>query len=270
MATQLLGRREVLDELEDHLRDEVDALTRAGHPPDEAARAAMDRLGAPSDLGAEFAKVPPTSAPWLPVRLAWVGGALLAASMVLPLWPKLAAGGLASLLATHMGLVMLGYVSTLLVGFLAASYLVARLFAGLADGQVRTLQRAGLSLSALAVALTGVGVAFGFIFCPHEKTGWAFGYDTREVGGLVVLVWNLVMLAGCWAGRRSESPAAMMMLGLVGSMAVVLGWLGATAVEHRLHGAPADFATVAAVVSAQLAVACLAFAPAGCLRRAGA
>jgi hypothetical protein len=83
-----------------------------------------------------------------------------------------------------MGLVMLGYVATLLVGFLAACYFIARLFHGLSDGQARTLKRAAFGLSGLAVALTGVGIAFGSLFCPHEKTGWAFGLDTREVGGL--------------------------------------------------------------------------------------
>lgn len=121
------GRGEVLDELEDHLRDEVEQLTRSG-------------------------------------RFVLVGGTVLAAAMVMPLWPRLAAGGLTSLLATHMGLVMLGYVATLLVGFLAACYFVVRLFAGLSEGQARTLKRAALGLSGLAVTLTGVGIAFGSIF----------------------------------------------------------------------------------------------------------
>ena len=121
----------------------------------------------------------------------------------MPLWPKLAAGGLSSLLATHMGLVMLGYAATLLVGFLAACYFVARLFRGLERGPSPDAQRAAFGLSGAAVALTGVGIAFGSLFCPNEKTGWAFGLDTREVGGLGILAWNVAMLAGCWLGRHS-------------------------------------------------------------------
>jgi hypothetical protein len=266
MAQHLMARSEVLDELEDHLQDEVERLTRAGHSPDDAVEVAMARLGRPSELAAEFAKVP-SSAPWLPVRVAFALGALLAASMVMPLWPKLAAGGVSSLLATHMGLVMLGYVATLLVGFLAACYFVARLFHGLSDGQARTLKRAAFGLSGLAVALTGVGIAFGSLFCPNEKTGWAFGLDTREVGGLGILAWNVVMLAGCWLGRHSERLGAMMLLGLAGNVAVVLGWLGASAVERHLHGSPASFTPVMVLLLMQLALGCLALAPAGCLHR---
>lgn len=130
MAQHLMARSEVLDELEDHLQDAVEQLTRAGHSPEEAVDMAMARLGQPGELAAEFAKVP-SSAPWLPVRVAFALGALLPAAMVMPLWPKLTAGGLTSLLAAHMGLVMLGYLVTLLVGFLSACYFIARLFRGL-------------------------------------------------------------------------------------------------------------------------------------------
>jgi hypothetical protein len=266
MATQILGRDDVLDELEGHLRDELDALTEAGHPPDDAMQMAMTQLGRPAQIGAEFAKVPPTLAPWLPVRLAWAGGALIGTSMIAPLWPKLAAGGTTSLLATHMGLVMLGYVATLLVGFLAACYFLARLFHGLSVGQVRTLKRAAQRLSGLAVTLTGVGIAFGSLFCPQEKTGWAFGLDTREVGGIAIMAWSLAMVVAFWMGRHSTKLSWLMLLGLAGNVMVLLGWLGASAVERRLHGAPADFTLVAALVAAQVAIGCCALAPAGCLR----
>jgi hypothetical protein len=269
MARHLMVRGEVLDELEDHLRGEVEQLTSTGCSPEEAVEVAMARLGHPGALAAEFAKVP-SSAPWLPVRVAFVGGAVLAASMVMPLWPKLVAGGVTSLLATHMGLVMLGYVSTMLVGFLATCYVIARLFRGLSDGQALTLNRAALGLTGLAVALTGVGIAFGSIFCPNEKTGWAFGLDTCEVGGLGILAWNVITLAGCRLGRRPESLGKMMGLGLAGNIVVVLGWLGASAFERQLHGNPADFTPVVALVLVQLALAGLALAPAGCLRSARA
>jgi hypothetical protein len=70
MPRLLPGRGEVLDELEGHLRDDVDAPTRGGHPPDEAVEMAMNRLGRPDDIAGEFAKLPAAPAPWLPVRLA--------------------------------------------------------------------------------------------------------------------------------------------------------------------------------------------------------
>jgi hypothetical protein len=263
MAQHLVARGEVLDELEGHLRDEVEELERAGHPPEEAVEEAMARLGRPDVLADEFAKV---SAPWLPVRLAWAGGALLAAAMLMPLWPRIAAGGVSALMAAHMGTVMLGYLATVLVGFLASCYSLSRPFRDLGDGQARTLRRAALIFSAAAAVLTGAGIAVGSLFCPDEKTGWFYGLDTREVGGLAILAWDVAMVLAFWLGRRPDRLGATMLMGLAGNVAVILGWLGASAVERQLHGAPADYTTVVVLVLAQLALVCVALAPAGCLR----
>ena len=98
-----------------------------------------------------------------------------------------------------------------------------------------------------------------------KKTGWAFGLDTREVGGLGILAWNVVVLVGCWLGRNSDRLGAMMLLGLAGNVAVVLGWLGASAVERSLHGTPGDYTQVIALVLGQLAIGLVALAPAGYL-----
>ena len=200
MAQHLLARGEVLDELEDHLRDEVERLTKAGHSPDEAVEVAMARLGQPGELAAEFAKVP-SAAPWLPVRVAWVGGALLAASMVDAALAE-ARGGRALLAAGDPHGPRDAGLRGDPPGRVPRRLLLPRPpLPGLSEGQARTLRRAAFGLSGLAVALTGVGIAFGSLFCPNEKTGWAFGLDTREVGGLGILAWNVVMLAGCWLGR---------------------------------------------------------------------
>ncbi|MBX6314220.1 MAG: hypothetical protein IRY99_15105 [Isosphaeraceae bacterium] len=98
MAQHLADRGEVPDELEGHLRDELEALMRAGHPPTGALAIAMTRLGPPSAIAAEFAKVPPLAAPWRrsPPRRDVADAAPAQAP----------GGGLTSLLAVHMGAVM--------------------------------------------------------------------------------------------------------------------------------------------------------------------
>jgi hypothetical protein len=265
MAKHFSDREEVLDELEGHLRDEVEQLTQAGYPPEKALRMAMARLGQPGEIAAEFAKIPLPHVPWLPVRLVWIAGVALAAWLVGPLIPKLTAGGLNTLLAVHMGTVTLGYVGTLFVGFLAACFLLTRLFRDLNAGQMRSLRRAVLMLSGMAATLTGVGVALGG-FCPYEKLGRFWGLDTREVGGVVILVWDLVMLLCCCLHRQTSKLAAMMFLGIVGNIVVILGWFGAAAIEKPSHGSPESYAMVIVLVLSQLAISCAALAPVGCLR----
>ena len=46
----------ILEELESHLREEIDRLTQAGHAPDKALVAAQAKLGRPMDLAAEYAR----------------------------------------------------------------------------------------------------------------------------------------------------------------------------------------------------------------------
>lgn len=258
------GREEVLDELESHLREEVDRQLADGATAEDAVSAATCKLGDPRALATEFARVPAAPAPWLPVRLTWATAAGLAVAMAWPLAPRLAEGGERSLLAAHMGAVMLGYVGTLLVGLLSACYLVARLFREPRAGQRTTLRRATLALSAGAAALTGAGILLG-AWCPFEKSGWCFGLDTREVGGLTILAWNLVTVVCFWRGRHSDEVLAAVLLGVAGNAVVVLGWLGAACIEGSPQGAFGTAAVVALTLG-QLAFSCTALAPAGWAR----
>jgi uncharacterized membrane protein len=78
---------------------------------------------------------------------------------------KLHGGGLNTLLALHRGTVTLSYLAALLVGFVAVSFLLTRLFRDPSAGQKEALKRAALLGSGLAVVLTGVGIVLG-AWCP--------------------------------------------------------------------------------------------------------
>src|ERR1043166_6911105 len=57
MISTGMRRREVLDELETHLRDDVEQQTRAGLAAQEAFARAVDRIGQAGTLRLEFAKI---------------------------------------------------------------------------------------------------------------------------------------------------------------------------------------------------------------------
>src|SRR4051812_22553283 len=52
-----LKAAEVLDELESHLRDDVEAQVRSGSTPEDAFELATERIGQSAMLGCEFNKV---------------------------------------------------------------------------------------------------------------------------------------------------------------------------------------------------------------------
>src|ERR1700722_16631787 len=64
------GRAEGAEELESHLREEVQRLVQSGQTLEHAWQAALRGLGNPQELAAEFARVG-SSHPvaWLPARL---------------------------------------------------------------------------------------------------------------------------------------------------------------------------------------------------------
>lgn len=265
IAPLFLGREDVLDELEGHLWDEIDRRTRAGDGPEVAFAVATAKLGAPAEIASEFSKVPVVPQPWLPVRLAWVTAAVSVIGAISMLKPRFERGGLDSLLAGHMGGVLLGYLASLLVSGLAACFLVARLVREPRPGQRTTLRSAATLLTGAAFVLTLSGVALG-ISCPLEKTGWCWGLDTREVGGIGIAVWNALLLAYLWAGRRSPRIQIPMLLGSVGGAVVVLGWFAAARVEQHSYGLLTAAPMIALLAIGWAGIGLTALVPAGCLR----
>src|SRR3954470_22649591 len=85
LARALGERRETLDELENHLREEYQRLLLAGRTAEEAWADAVARLGAPAALADEFAKLP-AARPlrWTPAWVAVAGYVLILAGLVLP------------------------------------------------------------------------------------------------------------------------------------------------------------------------------------------
>lgn len=259
------GREDILDELESHLRDEIASLIQQGEPSERAFHLAVARLGGMADIAAEFAKVPPMALPWLPIRAVAMLGLVVVTGMLLPLVPKLRAGGWDALLALHRGLVTLGYVATLLVGILAMVFLLTRLFQDLNAGQKESLKRTALLWSGASVISTGTGILLGGL-CPYEKEGWLLGLAPHEVGGIAILAWNLVMFVGYWRHRRTRRAHMAMLLGIGGNIVVILGWFAAAnGGVHSVEWLSSNFVTMLLIIG-QVAAGCTVLAPAGCLR----
>lgn len=57
MATARLGKGDALDELESHLREDIEQQIRGGVTPQQAFEVAVERIGGAQALGSEFAKL---------------------------------------------------------------------------------------------------------------------------------------------------------------------------------------------------------------------
>lgn len=256
IAEHFHGRADILAELEDHLLQEIEQLTRAGHSLDEATHMAISRFGAMDEIRKEFAKVPVATA-WLPAKIVWILAGLLGAATLWPMLPKLSVGGTTTLMATHMAAVMLGYSASLLTGVLASCYLIGRIFQEPPVGQRVTLKQTARVFSTVALLLTACGMALSY-WCPQAKTGPVFGWEIHEAAGVLILFWNCYLTLRCWSS--SFQPVTIMSQMLVGSLLVTFGWFATT--FSGSHGSVSGNVWMFGLLMAfQAAVACSAFIP---------
>jgi hypothetical protein len=262
-------RDDVIEELESHLRDEMQRLILAGEPEERALDLAIARLGTPQTLGAEFAKVAwdgPTR--WLPVYFAH--GLMIALAVLLIGYCVLAQGRFSLLLASHVIAVTIGYSATFAVGGLATCYVATRSFRPLHPGQMRALTRAVFALTWLALGATTLGVVLGG-FWARDNLGRFWGWDPQEIGGAFVLAWDAVMVYFWW--RRPAATHAAMLLAFVGNGLVAAAWFGPSMLGVGLHAYGSPMPTVAVLTGlavGHLALIGLGLAPSGCLRRTAA
>jgi hypothetical protein len=209
--------RAQLDELEAHLREELDHTLA---PALDAAWAdSVASLGDPNVLAAEFAKVRPDSG-WLPARLV----SALACGVTLLL---LALFGLAMLrrgdplLSAHVVLVTLGYLTTFLIGALGVCFALMRPFAEWHTVRSRSLRRVAAPLTVFGGGCTLAGMLLGMRWAAQEW-GVAWSWDSRETGALAVVVGNGALAVLLMLPRVADS--ARMALALLNSVLVSLAW----------------------------------------------
>jgi len=257
--------KEVLDELESHLREEIQRLRQTGHPPEQAMILATSRLGSPATLGAEFAKVA-RPAPWLPVRLVMVLYTVLILAVLFLGYSLVRGQNTRILLAVHVGAVTLGYSTSFFIGLLAICYVMQRPFRDLSAGQIKSVGRAVFALTAAATVLTLAGILLGCVWA-EDHLGRYWGWDPKETGGACVLAWDFAMLLLFWLRRVPERLAIQ--LGLIGNIVVSAAWFGPNLLGVGLHAYGFNDTLAMGLlvfILAQLALFGVGFVPAGRLR----
>jgi ABC-type transport system involved in cytochrome c biogenesis permease subunit len=214
-APGLQHRQEILDELEDHLRDEFAARVRAGGEPQMVWTAALVALGDPRRLADEFTMA--ASVVWMPVR--WVGFAFVVFELLLIV---LLSKRWETLLGWHVLLVTSGYVAAFAIGTLGACSSLARTFSNWDPRRDRSLQAGLYRLAMVSVVATTVGVVLGSIW---SKSHWGryWNWDAREVGGLAVLGWGVTCLL---SSLRPRSGRIASIIPVAANIVVALSWFG--------------------------------------------
>jgi hypothetical protein len=217
---------DALDELETHLRDAFEQNVQAGGERPEAFRLAVEQMGSSTGLAAEFKKLRPSG--WLPTRIAMAFILIALGGMIAFLWGRVRSDGMELLLAWHVFSITIGYLSALIFGGLGICYVCQRWARGFSMARMGLLSRAALWLIGTSAILTALGIVLGALWA-KEHLGRYWGWDIREVGGLAVLSWLLLLLA---MQCRTAGVHATMVLGIAGNIVVALAWFGVNLVGH--------------------------------------
>ncbi len=136
-------------------------------------------------------------------------------------------------LATHVVCVTLGYASTFLAGFLALTYIVrGSLTKSLDSGIARSLARMVYGIVCFATLFSFVGTILGGIWA-DQSWGRFWGWDPKENGALLIVLWNAIILHARWGGLVKQR--GLMVMAVFGNVVTSWSWFGVNMLGIGLH-----------------------------------
>jgi ABC-type transport system involved in cytochrome c biogenesis permease subunit len=136
-------------------------------------------------------------------------------------------------LATHVVCVTLGYASTFLAGFLALTYIIRGAFTPSLDRDTaRSLSRMVYGIVCFATLFSFVGTILGGIWA-DQSWGRFWGWDPKENGALLIVLWNAIILHARWGGLVRQR--GLMVLAVFGNVVTSWSWFGVNMLGIGLH-----------------------------------
>ena len=136
-------------------------------------------------------------------------------------------------LATHVVVVTLGYASTFVAGFLALLYIVRGVFTRtLGEKTAKGLARMVYAIVCFATLFSFVGTVLGGIWA-DQSWGRFWGWDPKENGALIIVLWNALILHLRWGGMIRER--GLVNCALVGNIVTSWSWFGVNMLGIGLH-----------------------------------
>lgn len=135
-------------------------------------------------------------------------------------------------LATHVTCITLGYATTFMAGFLGLAYILG--------GQATPyLPRFGKDISRMLYGTLCFSIFFSFIgtvlggLWADDSWGRFWGWDPKENGALIIVLWNALVLHARWGGMVKERGMAVLAVG--GNIVTSWSWFGVNQLGAGLH-----------------------------------
>lgn len=136
-------------------------------------------------------------------------------------------------LATHVTTITIGYSATFLAGLLAHIWIFRSAFSkSFTSDDAKVLNKATYGVICFALFFSFVGTVLGGIWA-DQSWGRFWGWDPKENGALLIVLWNALILHARWAGYARER--GLMVMAVFGGIITSLSWFGVNMLGIGLH-----------------------------------
>ncbi len=135
-------------------------------------------------------------------------------------------------LASHVITIILGYAGIVLSGFIGHVYLLQKIFRPHKTEMLKNTFQAVYAIQAFGIIFTFLGTVLGGIWA-DQSWGRFWGWDPKENGALLILLWSAILFHARLAGWIKEIGMAFGTI--IGVIAVSLAWFGVNLLNVGLH-----------------------------------
>ncbi|WP_153555858.1 cytochrome c biogenesis protein [Roseimaritima sediminicola] len=134
-------------------------------------------------------------------------------------------------LGTHVTTVTLGYTATFVAGLLGIKHLVQS-WLGASEESRRDSYRMMYGATCFGILFSFIGTVLGGLWA-DDSWGRFWGWDPKENGALLIVIWNALMLHARW--DRMVGPRGFAMLAVGGNIITAWSWFGTNQLGFGLH-----------------------------------
>ncbi len=141
-------------------------------------------------------------------------------------------------LATHVVCITLGYATTFVAGLLGIVFVIAGIATPKLAEQVgqwtvrKALANMIYGIVCFALLFSFVGTVLGGLWA-DDSWGRFWGWDPKENGALMIVLWNALVLHARWGGMVRDRGLALLAIG--GNMVTAWSWFGVNELGVGLH-----------------------------------
>ena len=136
-------------------------------------------------------------------------------------------------LATHVVVVTLGYAATFAAGICAILYVFLGVFTKMLTPETgKSFGKMVYAIICFAMLFSFVGTVLGGIWA-DQSWGRFWGWDPKENGALIIVLWNAIVLHARWGGLVRERGLMNLVIG--GNIVTAWSWFGVNMLGIGLH-----------------------------------